>query len=116
MGFLSYVAGGDPEAALRWFAFAARHPETHEGGRALRFQAYLNRRLGRLETAWMLWKDLERRASDPGMRLVAADNLRRIEAELRQRGAPRRGSPPAADGESKGGAGSREPADRGGAP
>ena len=86
MGFLSYVAGGDPEAALRWFAFAARHPETPEGGRALRFQAYLNRRLGRLETAWMLWKDLERTATDHGMRLVAADNLRRLEAELRQRG------------------------------
>jgi len=83
MGFLSYVCGGDTEAALRYFAFAARDPRDPEGEKALRFQAYLNRRLGRLETAWMLWKDVQRTTSDPGMRLVAADNLRRIEVDLR---------------------------------
>jgi hypothetical protein len=87
MGFLSYVVGQDTDAALRWLALSGRKPGGAE--RALRFRAYLNRRLGRLETAWMLWNDVHRTTRDPGMRLVAAENLRRIEADLRARSEPR---------------------------
>ncbi|MFQ5600520.1 MAG: tetratricopeptide repeat protein [Candidatus Krumholzibacteriia bacterium] len=83
MGFLTYVTGGDTDAAIRWFGLAARHPEGRE--RALRFQAYLNRRLGRLETAWMLWHDVLQQTDNPALRVVARENLRRIETGLRTR-------------------------------
>jgi hypothetical protein len=80
MGFLSYIAGNDEEAALRYLALAARKPGGRD--RALRFAAYLQRKLGRLETAWMLWNDVYRTTRDPALRRVAAENLRRIEADL----------------------------------
>jgi hypothetical protein len=87
MGFLSYVAGDDKEAALRYLALAARKPGGRD--RALRFAAYLQRKLGRLETAWMLWNDVYRTTRDPALRQVAAENLRHIERDLvAQRRAP----------------------------
>jgi hypothetical protein len=86
MGFLTYVSGGDPEDAVRWLRIAAGLPGGRE--RAQRFMAFINRRLGRLETAWLLWEDIQRSSKDPGMRAVAAANMRRIESQLRKRGRP----------------------------
>lgn len=83
MGFLTYVVGGDADAASRWFGFAATKPHGRE--RALRFQAFLNRRLGRLETAWVLWSDLYRTTDNPSLRIVAKDNLEKIEEAIRAR-------------------------------
>ncbi len=83
MGFLSFVVGDDVEAAQRYFALAAADPKLRE--RALRFQAFLSRRLGRLETAWLLWHDLAQRTDNASLRLVAQENMRRLEAEMRQR-------------------------------
>jgi hypothetical protein len=94
MGFLTFVQGGDLDAALAYLRMAAQRPGGKE--RAERFMAFLNRRLGRLETAWLLWNDLAHNAHDPGMRLVAADNLRKVEAALRARQpAATRPGPPA---------------------
>ena len=86
MGFLTFVEGGDTEAALRYLALAAALPGGRE--RALRFAAFLNRRAGRLETAWMLWNDVFRTTRDPALRTIAAESMRRIEADLRQKSAP----------------------------
>jgi len=93
MGFLTFVQGGDLDAALAYLRVAAQRPGGQE--RAQRFMACLNRRLGRLETAWLLWSDLARNARDPGLRLVAADNVRKVEAALRarQQAAMRQGPP-----------------------
>lgn len=83
MGFLTYVMGGDADEAAHYFGFAALKPGGRQ--RALRFQAFLNRRLGRLETAWALWQDLYRSADNPAFRVVAKEALEKIEAELRLR-------------------------------
>jgi len=80
MGFLTYVAGGDPRAALGYFTLAARHPQGRD--RARRFAAYINRRMGRLETAWLLWQDIYRTTTDASMRQVAVHALRKLEAEI----------------------------------
>lgn len=81
MGFLTYVAGGDAETALGYLAQAARLPGGQE--RAQRFMAYLNRRLGRLETSWMLWNDLHRSTQDARMKRIAEENMRRLEERIR---------------------------------
>ena len=83
MGFLTYVQGGDLEQALAYLRLAAQRPGGRE--RAQRFAAFLNRKMGRLETSWLLWNDLAQRARDPGMRAVAQDNVRKVEAALRAR-------------------------------
>jgi hypothetical protein len=80
MGFLTYVGGGDQEAALHYMALAAQLPGGRE--RAMRFMAYLNRRLGRLETSWMLWNDIYRSSRDPSMRAIAAASMRRLQTEM----------------------------------
>ncbi len=85
MAFLTYVMGGDVDAAVHYFGFAATKPEGRE--RALRFQAFLNRRLGRLETAWVLWNDLYHNTDNPSLKIVARESLQRIEAALRERDA-----------------------------
>jgi len=85
MGFLTYVMGGDVDAAVRYFGFAATKPEGRE--RALRFQAFLSRRLGRLETAWVLWNDLYRTTDNPSLKVVAQESLARIEAAMKARDA-----------------------------
>jgi hypothetical protein len=86
MGFLSYVEGGDEEAALHYLRLAAGRPGGHE--RAQRFMAFLHRRLGRLETSWLLWNDLYRRTRDPALRAVAAASMRRIESLRARPSAP----------------------------
>jgi hypothetical protein len=83
MGFLIYVNGGDTEDAIRWLRVAAERPGGRE--RAQRFLAFLNRKLGRIETAWLLWEDIHRTTRDPSIRAVAAANMRRLEAEIRRR-------------------------------
>jgi hypothetical protein len=82
MGFLTYVEGGDLEAALHYLRLSAQRPGGRE--RAERFMAFLNRRLGRLETSWLLWNDIYRTTRDPGMRAVAAASMRRLEALQRE--------------------------------
>ncbi len=84
MGFLSYVIGNDAESAMRYFALAEQDAEQQE--RAQRFRAFLSRRLGRLETAYLLWQDLYESTESPSLRIVAQESMRRIEDELRQRG------------------------------
>jgi hypothetical protein len=91
MAFLTYVMGGDADAAARYFGFAALKPGGRE--RALRFQAFLNRKLGRLETAWALWNDLYRTTENPSLRIVAQEALEKIEAALRARPAHGAASP-----------------------
>lgn len=83
MGFLTYVMAGDADGAARWFGLAATKPEGRE--RALRFQAFLNRRLGKLETAWVLWNDLYQTTENESLRIVAKENLAKIEAALKER-------------------------------
>jgi tetratricopeptide (TPR) repeat protein len=80
MGFLTYVEGGDQEAALRYLALSAQLPGGRD--RATRFMAHLNRRLGRLETAWMLWNEIYRSSRDPSLRTIAAESMRRLQAEI----------------------------------
>jgi len=82
MGFLTYVQGGDVRSAMRYLQLAAQKPGGRE--RAQRFLAFMNRKLGRLETAWMLWDDLRRTTKDPGLRIVADESCKRIEAALRK--------------------------------
>ncbi len=82
MGFLTYVQGGDVGAAMRFLQLAAQKPGGRD--RAQRFLAFMNRKLGRLETAWMLWDDLRRTTKDPKMRIVADESCHRIEAALRK--------------------------------
>jgi hypothetical protein len=82
MGFLTFVQGGDLEAAEAYLRLAGQRPGGRE--RAQRFQAFLNRKMGRLEKSWLLWNDLARNSRDPGMRLIAADNLKRVEKALRE--------------------------------
>ena len=84
MGFLNYIAGGPTEASLRYFGLAAQYPEGRD--RALRFQAFLNRKLGRVQTAWLLWHDLYEHTDNPSLKIVAAENLRKLEAAMRQHG------------------------------
>jgi len=84
MGFLTYVMGDDAEAASRYFALAGQDPRQAE--RAQRFQAFLARRLGRLETAYLLWKDLSLHTDNASLRDVARESMRKIEIELRARG------------------------------
>ncbi len=84
MGFLSYVVGNDADMALRYFALAAQDVRQQE--RAQRFQAFLSRKLGRLETAYLLWQDLYKSTESPSLRIVAQESMRQIEDELRQRG------------------------------
>lgn len=81
MGFLIYVQGGDLDEALHYLRLSARRPGGRD--RATRFMAFLNRRLGRDETAWLLWKEIRDNAHDPGMRAVAAKSMRQIESRLR---------------------------------
>lgn len=98
MGFLTYVQGGDLEQALAYLRLAGQRPGGRE--RAQRFAAFLNRKMGRLETSWLLWNDLAQRARDPGMRAVAQDNVRKVEAALRaQHQSPPAGASPSAAGE-----------------
>jgi tetratricopeptide (TPR) repeat protein len=85
MGFLSFVVGGDAAAARRYFGLAAADPKLRD--RAVRFQAFLSRRLGHLETAWLLWQDLYERADSASLRIVAQENMRRLEDEMRSRNA-----------------------------
>lgn len=82
MGFLHYVQGGDVRAAMHYMQLAAQKPGGRD--RAQRFLAFMNRKLGRLETAWMLWDDLRRTTKDPGLRMVADESCRRIEDALRK--------------------------------
>ena len=84
MGFLSYVVGNDSDAALRYFRLASQDSRQQE--RAQRFQAFLSRKLGRLETAYLLWKDLYEHTDNASLRIVAQESVRRLEAEMRQRG------------------------------
>ena len=81
MGFLTYVQGGDLKQALAYLRLSGQRPGGRE--RAQRFAAFLNRKMGRLETSWLLWSDLAQHARDPGMRVVAQDNLHKVEALLR---------------------------------
>jgi len=83
MGFLSYVAGGDGDAAVRYFGLAAQYPAGRD--QAQRFQAFLSRKLGRLETAWLLWNDLYQHTDNPSLKIVAAESLRKLETAMRQR-------------------------------
>lgn len=80
MGFLTYVGGGDLDDALRYLALSAQRPGGRE--RALRFMAFLNRRLGRLETSWMLWNEIYRTSRDPSLRTIAAESMRRLQAQM----------------------------------
>jgi len=82
MGFLTYVQGGDPDAAIAYLRLAEQRPRGRE--RAARFVAFLSRKLGRLETAWLLWADIYRTTRDPGMRIVAAESMRKLEKQLRE--------------------------------
>jgi hypothetical protein len=84
MGFLNYIAGGPCEASVRYFGLAAQYPEGRD--RALRFQAFLNRKLGRMETAWLLWNDLYQHTDNASLKIVAAESLRKLEAAMRQKG------------------------------
>lgn len=96
MGFLTFVQGGDTETALRYLAQSARAP----GGadRARRFMAHLNLRLGRLETSWVLWNDLQNSTTDERMKIIATENMRRLEERIRaaRAAAPSAETPPAA--------------------
>ncbi len=83
MGFLNYVGGGDPEASLRYLALSAQRPGGRD--RAVRFMAFLNRKLGRLETAWLLWNEIYRETRDPNMRSIAAESMRRLESQMGRR-------------------------------
>ena len=83
MGFLSFVVQKDAELAAAWFGYAARWPQGRQ--RALRFQAFMSRRLGNLERAWALWHDVLQNSEDESMRIIAVENLKKIEAELRER-------------------------------
>jgi hypothetical protein len=80
LGFLAYVAAGDLPMALRYFEQAARFPAGRD--RARRFAAFLNRKLGNLQTSWAMWNDLYRNSDDEALRIVALESMRRIEAEL----------------------------------
>lgn len=80
MGFLTFVEAGDLEASLRYLALSAQRPGGRD--RALRFMAYLNRRLGRLETAWMLWNEIYRSSRDPSLRTIAAESMQRLQAQM----------------------------------
>jgi hypothetical protein len=82
MGFLTYVQGGDVTAAMRYLQLAAQKPGGRD--RAQRFLAFMHRKLGRLETAWMLWNDLRRNTKDPSLRIVADESCKKIEAALRE--------------------------------
>jgi hypothetical protein len=94
MGFLTYVQGGDPDVAIAYMRLASQRPGDRE--RAQRFIAFLNRKLGRLETAWMLWADLYQTTRDPGLRIVAAESMRKLERALRAEGKTIRMQRPAA--------------------
>jgi hypothetical protein len=83
MGFLTYVQGGDLEQAIAYLNLSARRPGGRE--RAQRFVAFLNKRMGRLETAWLLWADLYQTTRDPGLKIVAQESMRKIERQLRAR-------------------------------
>lgn len=95
MGFLTYVQGGDLQQALAYLRLSGERPGGRE--RAQRFSAFLNRKMGRLETSWLLWNDLAQKSRDPGMRAVALDNLRKVEKALRAQYASggKPGTPPA---------------------
>jgi hypothetical protein len=82
MGFLCYIVGNDVDAALRYFRLAGEDPAWRE--RSQRFQAFLSRRLGRLETSWLLWKDLYDHTENSSLKIVAQESMRRIERELAQ--------------------------------
>lgn len=84
MGFLSYIIGNDVDAALQYFRLAAEDPAWRE--RAQRFEAFLSRRLGRLETSWLLWKDLYDHTDNPSLKIVAKENMRRLEGEMAGQG------------------------------
>jgi hypothetical protein len=71
---------GDLDDALRYLALSAQRPGGRE--RALRFMAFLNRRLGRLETSWMLWNEIYRTSRDPSLRTIAAESMRRLQAQM----------------------------------
>jgi tetratricopeptide (TPR) repeat protein len=90
MGFLTYVQGGDLDAAIAYLRIAVQRPGGRE--RAQRFIAFLNRKLGRLETAWLLWADLYQTTRDPGMRIVAGESMRKLEKAIRAQRAA--GTPP----------------------
>lgn len=81
MGFLTYVQGHNPEDAIPYMRISAQRPGGRE--RAQRFVAFLNKKLGRLETAWLLWADLHETTRDPGLKIVAAESMRKIEKQLR---------------------------------
>jgi hypothetical protein len=83
MGFLSFVVERDARRAAFWFGYAARWPEGRQ--RALRFQAFMNRQLGDLERAWALWQDILKNSDDESMRIIAKENIKKIEADLRAR-------------------------------
>jgi hypothetical protein len=84
MGFLSFVVNNDPQQAAAWFGYAAQWPQERQ--RALRFQAFMSRQLGDLERAWALWQDVLQNSTDASMRIIAAESIKKIEAELRARG------------------------------
>jgi hypothetical protein len=84
MGFLSFVTQGDAQASAAWFAYAARWPQGRQ--RALRFQAFMSRKLGDPERAWALWQDVLQTSEDESMRIIARESIRKIEADLRARG------------------------------
>jgi len=83
MGFLTFVVQQDARRAAEWFGYAARWPEGRQ--RALRFQAFMNRRLGDLERSWALWQDVLQNSEDESMRIIARENIKKIEADLRAR-------------------------------
>jgi len=84
MGFLLYVHGGDLDAALHYLRLSAQRPGGRD--RAMRFMAFLNRRLGRDQAAWLLWKEIRDNTRDPGMRAVAEKSMHQIEVRLRAAG------------------------------
>ena len=83
MGFLSFVANDDPQAAASWFGYAARWPQGRQ--RSLRFQAFMSRKLDNPQRAWALWQDVLQTTEDESMRIIARESMKRIEAELRAR-------------------------------
>jgi hypothetical protein len=83
MGFLTFVVERDSRRAASWFGYASRWPQGRQ--RALRFQAFMNRRLGDLERAWALWQDILQNSEDESMRIIAKENIKKIEADLRAR-------------------------------
>ena len=83
MGFRSFVANNDPQAAASWFGYAARWPQGRQ--RALRFQAFMSRKLGNPERAWALWQDVLQTTEDESMRIIARESIKKLEAELRAR-------------------------------